>query len=358
MALRFHWSMSSAGARLKGASARAALSGVPDLNAHTEFCRLAEDCGIDSLLTAVGFHRPDPIALAAALGMVTSKIKFMVACRSGVSSPTAFVQQVNTVSALTGGRICLNFVAGHTPDELKFYGDFLAHDERYARSDEFLSVCRAFWDRAGEVNFEGKHYKIAGGKINIPFVSNERAAPEIYIGGNSDSAEDLAIKHGDCLWRLPDTPDRVRTKIKPLLDCGKQAGLLVSILARPTRKEAVQAARDMIDSLGSQPLEVHRQFAKKSDSVAFTSTYRLAEESNSDWLTPYLWTGAVPYLGAPAIALVGSPEDIAAAIMEYKEAGITQFLFMGWPDTDEMKNFSSHILPLVRSQETRLEKAS
>jgi alkanesulfonate monooxygenase len=358
MVLRFHWSMSSAGARLKGAKARAAISGVPDIQAHIDFCRLAEECGIDSLLTAVGFHRPDPIALAAALGMMTSKIKFMVACRSGIFSPTAFVQQVNTVSALTQGRICLNFVAGHTPDELKSYGDFLAHDERYARSDEFLSVCRAFWAGSGEVDFEGKYYKVKGGKINVSFVSEERTAPEIYVGGNSDSAEELAMKHADCLWRLPDTPDRLRPRILPVLESGKEVGLLVSILARPTRKEAVQAAYEMISAMGSEPLEVHKQFRGKSDSVAFTSTYRLAEQSSSDWLTDCLWTGAVPYLGAPAIALVGSSEDIAAAIMEYKEAGISQFLFMGWPDTDQMVHFSKHILPIIRNEETRLDKAS
>ena len=265
MALRFHWSMSSAGARLKGAKARAAISGVPDIQAHIDFCKLAEECGIDSLLTAIGFHRPDPIALAAALGMVTTKIKFMVACRSGIFSPTAFVQQVNTISALTQGRICLNFVAGHTPAELNAYGDFLTHDERYARSDEFLSVCRAFWSGSGEVNFQGKHYQISNGKINIPFVSDERTAPEIYVGGNSDSAQELAIKHADCLWRLPDTPERVGSIIRPVLESGKEAGLLVSILARPTRQEAIKAAYEMIASLGSEPLEVHKQFVQKSD---------------------------------------------------------------------------------------------
>src|SRR5271165_7315902 len=79
--LRFHWSMSSAGEKWRGAKSRAAQSGIPDLDAHLEFCRAAEDCDIESLLTAIGFHRPDPIALAAALGVLTARAKFMVACR-------------------------------------------------------------------------------------------------------------------------------------------------------------------------------------------------------------------------------------------------------------------------------------
>src|SRR5580700_2903245 len=106
--LRFHWSMSSAGGSHKGAKARSAQSAIPDLGAHLDYCRIAEQSGIESLLTAFGFHRPEPIALAAALGVLTSKIKFMVACRSGICSPTYFVQQVNTLSCLTGGRICIN----------------------------------------------------------------------------------------------------------------------------------------------------------------------------------------------------------------------------------------------------------
>jgi len=351
MGLRFHWSMSSAGETHRGAKARAAQSGVPDLDAHVEFCRRADECGIDSLLTAFGFHRPDPIALAAALGMVTKRIKFMVAVRSGVCSPTSLVQQVNTVSALTRGRICLNIVAGHTPEEQRGYGDFLSHDERYERTDEFLSVCRSFWSGDMAVNFAGTYYQIENGKLNTPFVSSDRTSPEIFVGGNSAVAERLAMKHADCLWRLPDTPERLRPRVAPLVERGTEVGLLTSILARPTRSEAVDAAYGMIEALGAKPRQTHNDFAKRSDSVAFTSMYQLADETESGWLTSCLWSGAVPYLGAPAIALVGSAEDVAAAILEYREIGITQFLFMGWPDLDEMTFFSQHVAPIVRARE-------
>jgi len=96
---------------------------------------------------------------------------------------------------------------------------------------------------------------------------------------------------------------------------------------------------------------VGKDFAEKTDSVAFKSTLALAEANESDWLTPYLWTGAIPYLGAPAIALVGGPAEIANAIMEYQSIGISQFLFMGWPDLEEMTFFGREILPLIRRME-------
>jgi alkanesulfonate monooxygenase len=342
--------MSSAGEIWRGAKARAAQSGIPDLNAHLEFCRTAEDCQIESLLTAVGFHRPDPIALAAALGVLTSKIKFMVACRSGLLSPTTFVQQVNTVSVLTQGRICLNVVGGHTPEEQRYYGDFLGHDERYQRTDEFLTICHGFWSGAPEVTFQGKHFHIEKGKLNTPFLYG--LGPEIYVGGASPSAIELAVKHASCFWTLPAGPEELFPRILDVLRAGVEVGLLVSLIARPSRPEAVAAAHSMLESLGNTPKKAHKEFAQRSDSVAFGSTLALAERK-PEWRTNCLWSGAVPYLGAPAIALVGSFEEVAEALWEYKQAGITQFLFMGWPDLEEMKSFSQEILPRLRARECK-----
>ena len=348
MPLRFHWSMSSAGEKFRGAKARAAV-GIPSLDTLVRFARHAEECEIESLLTAIGFHRPDPLVLAAAIGAVTSRIRFMVAVRSGIMSPTLFVQQINSISAMTNGRVCINVVAGHTPEEQGYYGDFLTHDERYARTDEFLTICDAFWRREAEVNFEGKHYRIAKGKLNVPFVAPGRTRPELFLGGSSALAEEMAIRHADCLWRLPDTPEKLKPRTQEIVASGTEVGLLVSLIVRPTHEEAVRACGQILEDVGQQPKRTHEDFAKRSDSVAFTSTYALAAEQ--DWLTPYLWSGAVPYLGAPAMAIVGSPDEVTSALFEFRAAGITQFLFMGWPDMEEMTNFHRDVLPRVRARE-------
>jgi alkanesulfonate monooxygenase len=354
--LRFHWSMSSAGVELKGATERAAQNGVPDIAAHLAYCEAAEACGIESLLTAFGFHRPDPIALAAALGVLTSKVKFMVAVRSGVISPTSFVQQVNTVSALTHGRICLNVVGGHTPKEQRAYGDFLSHDERYARTDEFLTICRALWADEGPVNFKGAYYEIEDAAVKTPFVSNERLAPEIFLGGASDAALNLAVRHADCLWTLPRSPEEMAPRLKPVLASGTEVGLLLSIIARPSREEAISEAYALLGRVGGKARQVHRDFSARSDSVAFTGTLALAEKNGSDWVNPWLWTGAVPYLGAPAIALVGSYDEVAGAIHAFEEIGISQFLFMGWPDLEEMKRFAGEVRPRLEESPAVIPK--
>ncbi|MDJ0838288.1 MAG: LLM class flavin-dependent oxidoreductase [Acidobacteriota bacterium] len=348
--LRFHWSMSSAGVEFKAARARSQHSAVPDMDAHLDFCRHADNNQIDSLLTAVGFHRPDPIAMAAALGVQTSHTRFLVAVRSGIMSPLLFTQQVNTVAALTKGRISLNVVAGHTPAEQRSYGDFLTHDDRYRRTDEFMTICKALW--AGEVvTFEGEFYHLEKAAINLPFIAEDRSCPEIYFGGSSDQAYALAAKHADCLLTLPEPPEEMAPRIRPLLEADTEVGLLVSILARPTRDQAVNDAYAVLEKVGNRAKKTHRDFSKHSDSVAFTGQIRKAEEHSNHWLTPTLWNGAVPFMGAPAIALVGSYTEVAETIMSYKQAGVTQFLFMGWPDLAEMNRFGSHVLPLVREME-------
>src|SRR5205085_8477198 len=228
MPLRFHWSLSRVGDNLRSTRPMAEQTGLLSFEAQTDFCRRAEECGIESVLMAFSFTRPDPVVLSMALGMKTEKLKFMVAIRSGVLSPTLFVQHINTISALTNGRVCINMVTGHTPHELGYYGDFLPHDERYARTDEFLAICRAFWRQAGEVNFDGRYYKIEQGRVNLPFFSPERTAPEIYLGGNSPLADELAVRHADCLWLFADAPEKLRPRIEPIISQGTEVGLLVS----------------------------------------------------------------------------------------------------------------------------------
>lgn len=349
--LRFHWSMSSAGVRLKGATARADQSGLPDLAAYVEYGRHAERCGIESLLTAVGFHRPDPLVLAAAIGMRTESIPFMLAVRSGVASPTWVVQQVNSLSAVLGGRVCLNIVAGHTPAEQRGYGDFLEHDARYARTDEFLQICRALWGQPGPVDFAGAHYRVEGAKLNTPWVGPE-PRPRIYVGGKSDVAVELAAKHGDCLWTLPERPEGLRVRVARLRESNTAVGLLVSIIARPTRAEALEAAAALLAEVSGSARRTHREFAARSDSVAFTSTLQSAEDPDLEWLTPTLWTGLVPYLGAPAVAFVGSYDEVAQALVQWRDdVGISEYLFMGWPDLEEMTRFAQEVRPRVRARE-------
>lgn len=355
MALRFHWRLPPGGERpdvLFPSAAAPEKMALPDIEARVEFCRLAERSGIDSTLTMFGYNAPDPMLLAAALALRTERLTFMVAYRPGLVSPTLFVQQVNTFSALTQGRISLNIVAGHSQKEQGYYGDFLAHDERYARAEEFLSVTRALWRRNGRgCSLDGKYYKIVDGQVSTPFVSAERGAPEIFVGGSSPQAQQLAIKYGTCWLMLGDDPEAVRGQVGAARAAGVEVGMRFSIIVRPTREEAVRAAYEMVR--GADTSYVERRFAQGCDSVSMKAMLARPGAEEGAWLTPYLWKGAVASHGVSAVALVGGPREIAAALLEYKSIGVSQFILSGWPNTETLASFSREVLPLVREGERR-----
>jgi len=349
-ALKYHWRLAQGGERQgasRGHQDSLAATGMPDLQQRIRFCRRAEELGIDSLLTAFDWSRPDPILLASALGMATEKIKFIIAYRSGLISPTSFVQQLNTLSSLIDGRFSLNVVAGEQPAEQHCYGDWLPHDERYARTEELLAICRALWRRDGPVTYEGRHYRVEGAKINTPFVARDRTFPELFIAGSSSQAHDLAIRQGTLWMRMADTPRAMRAKGESVLAAGKELGLRCSIIGGPTRGDALKKAYALVAETrdGFNDSAAEREFMRQSDSENVRSTYALAE---SEWLAPWLWTGAVRTHGAPAMAILGSPREIAEGIQQFIEAGITQFIFGGWPKLETMEFFGEEVLPLIR----------
>src|SRR5258706_10779395 len=159
MGLRFHWMLPKAGevavdapqtpreaARYRiQSTSRTSPAPRPDMRGWVHFARRAEEAGIDSVLISFSRYEPEPLLVSCALGRATRTLKFIAAFRSGLMQPTSFVQQVNTVSGLIEGRVSLNIVAGSSTVEQYGYGDFLAHDERYARAEEFLAVCHSFW---------------------------------------------------------------------------------------------------------------------------------------------------------------------------------------------------------------------
>lgn len=350
--LRFHWSLPNAGGeRMRGTRSYLDNDPAADFPGQRDFCRQAEDSGMDSLLLPIGFQRADPLTLAGIFGSMTKRLTLMVAHRSGIVSPTYFVQQVNTVAAVSAGRISVNVVLGRNTAEMRYYGDFLDHDERYRRTDEFWSICDALWRREFPVDFAGEFLKVEGAKLVDYFASPTRTRPEVYFSGGSDLALQMAVKHGDCLIRFAEPPGDLAARIAPAREHGLDVAVMCTLIARPTRDEAVGAAQRLADSAGEKGRAVQRDIRRESaDSVGYARAYALGERE-SQWLTPYLWSGLVPYMGPPSIALVGGPDEITEAIFAYRQAGVTQFLFHGHPDLEAMIFFGEEILPLIRRRE-------
>jgi alkanesulfonate monooxygenase len=359
MNLRFHWMLPKSGevaievpqtpqqaVRYRVESSKNdSPAARPEMDGWVHFAQHAEDVGIDSVLVALNRYEPDPLIISCALGRATKRLKFIAAYRSGLMQPTTFVQQVNTISGLIQGRIDLNIVAGSSTQEQHGYGDFLAHDERYARAEEFLAVCNAFWRANGAIDFHGKHYQVEGGKLNTPFLAPDRAAPEIYISGHSEASEQLAYSQGTCWLRVADTPEKLQPIIARARARGIGVCLRLGLICRPTREEAVKAAAALLPENKDE-----NTTRLKDDSQMYKEGAAVA--SDAHWLSPSLWAGLVPHYGPVWTALLGSPQELAEAFLAYKEIGVGEFIISGWPELDEVKIFGQKVLPLVREAET------
>jgi alkanesulfonate monooxygenase len=387
MTLRFHWMMpkgGEVGMRTAQETSRVATTkasspaALPDMEGWTRFARCAEDAGIESVLLSFSRFEPDTILIACAMGQVTTRLKFIVAYRMGLMQPATFVQQINTLSGLIDGRVDLNIVAGSSAIEQRGYGDFLDHDERYARAEEFLSVCRAFWANNGDVNFEGKYCHVEKGRIFTPFQAQAEAAlsqaaarsvqvdslgyaqpmqrrgvsaPEIYVSGHSEQAQQLALTQGSCWLRLIDTPEKLSASVAHFRASGVEVCLRLCVVCRPTHEDALAAAAALLPSKEIEKEE--RSILSRSDSKTLKDA--LAAADDVGWLTRNLWAGLVPFYGSSAITLVGTPRDLADAFLEYKRIGVTQFIIAGWPKLGEMMIFGREVLPLIRAMESENE---
>lgn len=363
MELKFHWMLPKGGEVTKGAPQTAqeaaryriqsthdsSLAVRPDMEGWGYFARRAEAAGIDSILISFSRYEPDPLIVSCALGRATTKLKFIAAYRTGLIEPTIFIQQVNTLSALIDGRLSLNIVAGSSKEEQHGYGDFLAHDERYARAEEFLAVCHSFWRNRDEVNFSGKYYRVEKGKLHTPFVAADRSAPEIYVSGHSEPSARLACSQGSSWLRVVDTPEKLEPAVARARACGIAVCLRMCLVCRPTRAEAIQVVEDLLpDDQAENTVKL------KDDSQMYQEARTVANDTY--WLNDSIWTGFVPHYGPVWTTLLGSPEELAQAFLRYKQIGVTEFIISGWPEVDEMVNFGREVLPLVREAERREEE--
>jgi alkanesulfonate monooxygenase len=147
---------------------------------------------------------------------------------------------------------------------------------------------------------------------------------------------------------LIDTPEKLEPVVRRFRENGVEVCLRLCVVCRPTHEQAVDAAKALLppEEIGRQ----ERRILSGSDSKALKDA--LAAADNVGWMNRNLWAGLVPYYGSSAITLVGSPQDLAEAFLEYKKIGVTQFIIAGWPKLDEMMIFGREVIPLVREAES------
>ena len=200
MTLQVHWFLPTAGdsrdvvggGTVRGEGSGHAAFREPDIEYLAQVARSAEQLGFTAVLTPTGTWCEDAWLTTAALTRETSRLKFLVAFRPGAVSPTLAAQMAATYQRLSRGRLLLNVVTGGDPTEQQRFGDWLSHDERYARTDEFLSIVRGAWSGT-PYDFAGEHYTTAGATVSAA----PSPVPPLFFGGASPAAQRVAARHVD-----------------------------------------------------------------------------------------------------------------------------------------------------------------
>ena len=318
-----------------------------DIDYLAQIARAAENLGFHGVLTPTGTFCEDAWLATAALLRETRTLNYLVAFRPGVLSPTLAAQMASTYQRVSGGRLMLNIVTGGDAVEQQRFGDWAAHDERYARTDEFLSVLRAAWG-ADPADFAGTHYEVVGATTLTP----PDPLPPIYFGGSSDAALPVAARHADVYLTWGEPPAQVAEKVarvrKLAAEHGRtpRFGIRLHVITRDTSAEAWAHAQHLLDALDPAEIEKAQAELRASQSVGQQRMVAL-HGGSSDQLevSPNLWAGVGLVRGGAGTALVGSHTEVADRIAEYHELGIDEFILSGYPHLEEAYRVGEGVLP-------------
>jgi alkanesulfonate monooxygenase len=309
----------------------------------------AERLGFSAALTPTSSWCEDAWVMSAAVTQLTRTFRFLVAFRPGLQSPTLAAQMAATFQRVSGGRLLLNLVTGGDDVEQRRFGDHLDKTARYARAGEFMHVFRELWS-GQPVDFAGEHIDVRGAQI-VP----HPVWPEIYLGGSSDAALDVAAAHADVYLTWGEPPDAVAEKLESVSERARglgrelRFGIRLHVIARDSAAEAWATAKELLDGLDRESIERAQTIQRASQSEGQRRMVAL-HNGRTDALevSPNLWAGIGLVRGGAGTALVGSHEEVADRIAEYHDLGIDEFILSGYPHLEEAYRVGEGVMPVLR----------
>ena len=311
----------------------------------------ADRLGFRGVLLPTGRSCEDAWVVASALIGSTERLRYLVAIRPGIISPTASARMAATLDRLSNGRVDINVVTGGDPAESEGDGVFLPHDERYRQTTEFLEI----WRRVltGEtVDYEGRHLKVRGAKVLYPPLQTPH--PPLYFGGSSEAAHELAADQVDVYLTWGEPPAAVAAKIA---DMRRRAalrgrtlrfGIRLHVIVRETNESAWRAAHELIRHVDDATIAAAQTAFAKMDSEGQRRMSQLHGGKRDQLeVSPNLWAGVGLVRGGAGTALVGDAETVAARMREYAALGIETFILSGYPHLEEAYRAAELLFPLL-----------
>ena len=258
---------------------------------------------------------------------------------------------VASFDRLSEGRLLINVVTGGDPVELAGDGLHLKHDERYRLTDEFLTIFRKVLARE-EIDFKGEHLEVHGAKVLFP--GKQEPYPDLYFGGSSPAAHQVAARHINVYLTWGEPPEAVAAKIDEVRRLAAQQGrtlqfgLRLHVIVRETTKEAWAAANDLIRYVTDESIAAAQKTFARFDSAGQRRMSELHSGNRESLeISPNLWAGVGLVRGGAGTALVGDPETVAERIREYASLGIDSFILSGYPHLEEAHRVAELLFPLL-----------
>jgi alkanesulfonate monooxygenase len=318
-----------------------------------QFAQAHEQSGFDRVLVASHSTDVDAFGVVYYAAGVTEHIKFMLAHRPGFVAPTLAARKLATLDQFSGGRLGVHIISGGDDEELKRDGDFLTHDQRYARADEYLEVVRKIWTAEQPLDHEGTYYRVRGGFSDVRSVQKPHIP--IYFGGASDAAVGVAGKHADIYALWGETLAQVREQIGRVQAEAAKHGRRVrfSVSFRPILGATEEAAWTRAERILAETrrLRAARGITSADPKQSIGARRLLAAAAQGERLDKRLWTAIAKETGARSnsTALVGTPEQVADALLDYYDLGVSTFLIRGFDPLEDAIDYGRELIPLTRA---------
>jgi alkanesulfonate monooxygenase len=331
-----------------------------DVDYVRRFTQAHENADFDRILIGYFSNGADGFIVASYAAFVTARLGLMLAHRPGFVAPTLAARKLATLDHFSNGRLAVHVISGGDDDEQGKDGDFLTHDERYARTDEYVDILRRIWTADKPVDHKGTYYTFR--RASCEMKPLQKPHIPIYFGGSSDAAIEIAGKHADiyALWGEP-LAEAARTIAKvraAAATYGRSVRFSLStrpILA-PTESQAWDRARRIIEMI--RATRGRAMLGAPTKTPGNVGSQRLlAAAEQGEVLDQRLWTAVAAATGARGntTALVGTPAQVAESMLAYYELGVTTFLIRGFDPLEDAIDYGRELIPIVRREVARRE---